>query len=333
MLSLDPQKLADAVRLGAGAYTVEAAEADELASIIRQAPAGGFVVRSSLMKTAQGREVALKHLAELQAAPPPVPSESLEPPLVALREESLLTPAEQKVLELLARNASDVLIAHSLSTTERTVRARIRGILRKLDLANRRAAVEYAKHEGLALGNGEASAHGVANGDSSDRGVGAGASAKEQPSVWSIGWQARSGGVGNARRVPGYAEESSGNASPEAPAAIMGDVELVITPPLDPATLIRLHGWLKETAYADIGETVGSWQEETVLKVNIRQPIPLLQLLSELPDVAEVTQEKYVGGRDDFEGLVQSIGGKLAIGTGASLPMRFRLTLRAAGHA
>lgn len=40
-MSLDVERLEEALRLGVGAYLVEEAEADELASVIRQVPEGG----------------------------------------------------------------------------------------------------------------------------------------------------------------------------------------------------------------------------------------------------------------------------------------------------
>ena len=47
VLSMDVEKLDEALRLGAGAYLVEETEAGELASVIRQVPEGGTINHSS----------------------------------------------------------------------------------------------------------------------------------------------------------------------------------------------------------------------------------------------------------------------------------------------
>lgn len=83
--------------------------------------------------------------------------------------------------------------------------------------------------------------------------------------------------------------------------AIMVEVELVISPPVEPTMVVRLHQWLQEVANADINQVFGSWTEDTVVRVTLRQPVPLLRLLKGLPDVAEVTEEPYTEtGRTDL---------------------------------
>ena len=85
---------------------------------------------------------------------------------------------------------------------------------------------------------------------------------------------------------------------------------LVISPPLEPALLIRLHSWLKEVVMADVDQTVGSWGEETLLKSSLRTPKPLLQMLAELPYVSEVGEEPHRRGEWDVDSAVKSLGGE-----------------------
>ena len=52
-----------------------------------------------------------------------------------------LTPREREVLVLLASGASNNAIAATLVVSEATVKTHVRGVLRKLDVANRTEAV------------------------------------------------------------------------------------------------------------------------------------------------------------------------------------------------
>ena len=91
---------------------------------------------------------------------------------------------------------------------------------------------------------------------------------------------------------------------------LVSDAELVIPPPLQPAKLLELHRWLTEVAKAQIGETIGTRGEDFVMEVAVPQPIPLLRMLAELPDVARVTQEPY---RREGGTAPWSVGGQLGV--------------------
>ena len=91
---------------------------------------------------------------------------------------------------------------------------------------------------------------------------------------------------------------------------LVSDAELVILPPLQPAKLLELHRWLTEVAKAQIGETIGTRGEDFVMEVAVPQPIPLLRMLAELPDVARVTQEPY---RRESGTAPWSVGGQLGV--------------------
>ena len=109
---------------------------------------------------------------------------------------------------------------------------------------------------------------------------------------------------------------------------VVTNVELVIPPPLEPGAILKLHQWLREVARADVGEIAGSWMGDTVMTMTLRQPIPLLRMLAELPDVAEVTEEPYREGTQLTTGVLRSTRDMLEIGVGRTLPKRFRLALK-----
>ena len=311
VLSLDVERLGEALRLGAGAYLVEETEADELASVIRQVPEGGFVLGASLMKTAQGQETALRYLAEQQTRDTGLRAEALEEPESEQHDteqwgELTLTPKQQDVMALLAKNASDKAIATRLSITERAVKGHVSRIRYMLGVASRRQVVEYAKRAGGVREAGrEATLESTASGDPGGPRAESDASIEERP------------------------HESEASPDSQAPDAIIGDVVLVISPPLEPTLLIRLHSWLKKVVMADVDQTVGSWGEDTQLRSSLRMPMPLLRMLTELPYIAEVTEEPYRGGEWDVSDAVQRLGGTLSHSSGFTLPKRFRVTLKA----
>ena len=68
-------------------------------------------------------------------------------------------------------------------------------------------------------------------------------------------------------------------------------IELAIAPPMEADTLLRFCEWLTKTTRAEIQETSGSWQEGTSLKVLLRRPLPLLEMLANSPDVIQVWEE------------------------------------------
>ena len=70
-------------------------------------------------------------------------------------------------------------------------------------------------------------------------------------------------------------------------------VELVISAPLEPIQLLKLHKWLRDVVDGHLSEIHPSWGGDTVLGINIRRLSPLVRLLDEMPLVAEVTEEPY----------------------------------------
>ena len=337
VLSLDAQKLTDAVQLGARAYLVGEAEADELASVIRQVPEGGFVFGASLMSSTEGREAALRYLSEQQSRPTQEAQESTiaigtdpersipsgevevleeaelgtERPRVKADGAISLNRRERRILDLLAIGASDSLIAHILSTGEISIESYLTKLQRKLGLSSRSQMMDYAKRTVSAQGTGEKATARIAGAIPDEQHTELDSTTKEDSVP--------------EKSIDGM--ESQRSPSAEASGVPIGDLELVFAPPLEPLKLIRVTQWLKEVGDAVIGETKGSWGEETVLKVTLRRPVPISQMATDISDVAEVTDEPFVGETKDIYKDLERLGGRL--GAGFSLPKRFRVTFKA----
>ena len=112
-----------------------------------------------------------------------------------------------------------------------------------------------------------------------------------------------------------------------APDTVVTDVELIISPPVEPGMVLKLHQWLMEAADIDLGKITGSQTGDTILSVSMRRPGPLMRMLSELPNVREVTEEPYVDGGSAVQWVLKSSGALPGIGGGRLAPKRFRLAL------
>ena len=122
---------------------------------------------------------------------------------------------------------------------------------------------------------------------------------------------------------------TSGFMSHADPDSLVTDADLVISPPLVPTSILRLHKWLQEAGNAMLGRFFTSQSGESVLNVVLRRPLPLLEMLAAQPYVATVTEESYVGG--GILGAAEDISRRPSFGEGAnaSIPKRFRLLLTA----
>ena len=76
--------------------------------------------------------------------------------------------------------------------------------------------------------------------------------------------------------------------APELPAR---DVELIVPPPLDPTSMLRLQTWLKEIGMTAIDEITPSWDNDTTMKMTFSPPVPLLSMLAESPFVIAASEE------------------------------------------
>ena len=106
---------------------------------------------------------------------------------------------------------------------------------------------------------------------------------------------------------------------------LVGELELVIKGPVQPATVLKLHQWLQESANADVGRFSGRLDGDTQLNITISRPLPVDQLHS-APFVTDISEEPY-SGADVLSDAVRSLGGVSRIGVGSSIPRRFRLIL------
>ena len=71
-------------------------------------------------------------------------------------------------------------------------------------------------------------------------------------------------------------------------------------------------------------EMTGSRLGQTMLRVDFRQPTSVFRMLDELPFLSEVTEEPYIGFRGALPGEPRHLSEALEIGTGHTMPKRFR---------
>jgi hypothetical protein len=64
---------------------------------------------------------------------------------------------------------------------------------------------------------------------------------------------------------------------------------LVLSSPVEPHMILKLHQWLTDTAQAEIQAVIPSMSGDTVLAMTFQEQIPLLRLLAELPFVSSRT--------------------------------------------
>jgi DNA-binding NarL/FixJ family response regulator len=123
--SADPNDIASALSLGAVAYVLKKAYADDLAVAVRQV---------------YEHSIYLPRVADA-AAVPITPQEPLE--------RSELTRRELEILRLVSEGLSNAELARMLWVTEQTVKFHLSNIYRKLGVANRTEASRWAQLNGL----------------------------------------------------------------------------------------------------------------------------------------------------------------------------------------
>jgi two-component system response regulator DevR len=121
----DPASIEAAFAAGASVYCVKTADADDLASAIRQA-----FNSSVYYSTGRGRN----------SDPAPARQSSEDPGL---------TKREVEILQLVAEGYSNSQLAKMLWVTEQTVKFHLSNIYRKLDVSNRTEASRWAQLHGL----------------------------------------------------------------------------------------------------------------------------------------------------------------------------------------
>jgi DNA-binding NarL/FixJ family response regulator len=133
------ERLFAAIRTGAKGYLLKNQSVKNLLASLRALNKGEAAISRTMMTRIMEEFQRGEHP---QDDPPPGLSE--------------LTTREVEILRELATNASNREISARLFISENTVKNHVHNILEKLKLSNRREAVEYARHVGLAS-NGDSS--------------------------------------------------------------------------------------------------------------------------------------------------------------------------------
>ncbi|MBI5305777.1 MAG: response regulator transcription factor [Chloroflexi bacterium] len=128
----EDENLFEAIKSGAQGYLLKTIRAQQLIEMLRTAQSGEPAISPSL---------AARMIEEFRR----LASSSL--PLSPEEEKAteLLTPREREVLALIARGASDREIAQALTLSLYTVKAHVRAVLQKLQVASRHDAARMAR--------------------------------------------------------------------------------------------------------------------------------------------------------------------------------------------
>ncbi|MCZ6891075.1 MAG: hypothetical protein O7F09_00990 [Chloroflexi bacterium] len=70
------------------------------------------------------------------------------------------------------------------------------------------------------------------------------------------------------------------------------EVELLIPPPVNAYHLLQIHKKLRENHNVDILKMAGSWQGGTWMKLSLRRPMDLKEVLCQMPEVAQVWETR-----------------------------------------
>lgn len=125
------RRLTEALHAGVDGYLMKDLSADALAQ--------------SLRLVMMGEKVFPTYLAELLVARPPSPDMAVTPG----GQRKGLSPREAQILGCLVEGDSNKMIANRLGITEATVKVHLKGLLRKVNAANRTQAAIWAMNHGL----------------------------------------------------------------------------------------------------------------------------------------------------------------------------------------
>ena len=92
-------------------------------------------------------------------------------------------------------------------------------------------------------------------------------------------------------------DEGTRKASPDGPQDFVSDVDLLISPPIQPGAVLRFHRWLGEVPKGRISSIDPSLEGDTVISVTFEEPVPLNRMLDECDDVASAANETRSKGR------------------------------------
>jgi DNA-binding NarL/FixJ family response regulator len=127
-MSDDPDSVGAALRAGAQGYLLKGADEAAIARALHSVAAGDVV----LARAAAGPVLAA--VTGRSTVPEPFPQ---------------LTPRERQILSLVARGLGNIAIARELHVSEKTVRNQLSGILVKMGVPDRAAAIDRARRAGL----------------------------------------------------------------------------------------------------------------------------------------------------------------------------------------
>ena len=249
-----------AIKAGARGYILKNEEPEMILQAIQYVARGGIMVSP---------EMAAKLSKELGPD---------EPRLTGLT----LTSREEQMLKLLAQGASDGDVAKQLNVRETWVQFLLSNIMQKLVLDDRKDVVAHATR--------------------TDQGIGDQVDGSEVPSVGvesesvSEGEQTGEDDLVDDQERGEADAELVGPSGTDGSQDVMGRVELVISPPLEPIQVLRLHKWLGDEVFGQLSEVHPSWEGDTLLEINIMRPSPLVRLLGEMPLVTEVAEEPQEEG-------------------------------------
>lgn len=147
-VSEDEKDLAAALQAGADGYLLKTVESEDLCDSIVKVRAGESVISPEMMTKLVTAFRANKPRADTAAALPPgvmdVQQAQAQAQAHQVQGIALLSAREREVLMLIARGASNKVIARNLDIAETTVKIHVQHILRKLQLTSRVQAAVYA---------------------------------------------------------------------------------------------------------------------------------------------------------------------------------------------
>jgi DNA-binding NarL/FixJ family response regulator len=255
-ISENEEDLFAAIKAGARGYVLKNEEPAMILQAVQYVALGGIMVSP---------QMAVRLSKEL----------GRDGPEVAL---SVLNAREENIVKLLAHGANDEEIAKRLNVRETWVGLLLSNIMQRLELGDRASLATYAIRSGL-VEQDQVEAPGSVEPEPVPERVPEG----EQ----SVAVAQESQDPPDGLVTPPDADESPG---------VVGMVELVISPPLQPIQVLKLHKWLGEVLEGQLSEVHPSWGGDTILEIDIRRSSPLVRLLSEMPLVAEVTEEESEDG-------------------------------------
>ncbi len=129
----------EAVKAGATGYLLKDVSHEQLFETVRVVHAGGSMMQPNLARKLL-REFAQMARSSGGGSAAPAPDSAQEPLLLSEREV--------EVLQAVAQGNSNREIAEALTISEKTVKAHLRSIFRKLEVGDRAQAVAYAMRRG-----------------------------------------------------------------------------------------------------------------------------------------------------------------------------------------